>query len=237
MNRRLRFGKNRIKPSSCGSPTGRTTSLMPRPKISTNLAISADGKISSSSHRPSGWTSAEDHQRLIELRENADALLVGRGTFENDQMTLTGPRNPLRCIVSRSGEIDPEHPIFTRSGGDIHLLITDPGSAPQVNYPGVTRHTGTLLDFVRTLGKTYHVQNLHCEGGGQLIRELAALDLIDEFNLTLAAHTLFGGSRAPTATGVPDDFLSKSRHFSLTRFDPMPGSGECFLTYTRSETQ
>lgn len=205
---------------------------MLRPRISTNLAISADGKISSSPPRPSGWTSRDDHARLLELRGNADAILVGRGTLESDRMTLTvpnQPKQPLRCIVSRSGKLDPGHPVFASPGGDIHLLVT--GESEGLSPPGVTLHHQTLLGFLQTLATEYHVQQLHCEGGGQLIRVLAELDVIDEFHLTLAGHTLFGGFAASTATGIPAEYLPKSLAFDITRFEPQ--AGECFLSYTR----
>ncbi len=205
---------------------------MLRPRISANLAISADGKISPSPPRPSGWTSREDHARLLELRANADAILVGRGTLESDRMTLTvpnQPKQPLRCIVSRSGKIDPAHPVFTSPGGDIHVLVTGGFEGPSI--PGVTLHTQTLLEFIQTLAAQYHVQQLHCEGGGQLIRALAELDVIDEFHLTLAGHTLFGGFAASTATGIPAEYLPRSPAFEITRFEPL--AGECFLSYSR----
>ncbi len=144
---------------------------MPRPRISTNLALSADGKISSSPPRPSGWTSREDHARLLELRGNADAILVGRGTLESDRMTLTVPGKavqPLRCVVSRTGEMDPNHPIFSKPGGAIHLLVTGEFTGREI--PGVTIHRQSLAEFLETLGTEYHVKHLHCEGGGQLIR-------------------------------------------------------------------
>ena len=205
---------------------------MPRPRIYTNLAISADGKISSDPPRPSGWTSRADHARLLELRGNADALLVGRGTLESDCMTLTVPGKavqPLRCIVSRAGKLDPAHPIFSNEGGAIHLLATGDS---EVSVPdGVTLHRGALLDFLEELGGKWQVGHLHCEGGGQLIHELAALDVIDEFHLTLAGHTLFGGIGAPTATGLPAEFLPQSGRFEISQFEPM--GGECFLSYTR----
>ena len=204
---------------------------MARPRISTNFAISADGKISSAAKRPSGWTSDADHQRLLELRENADALMVGRGTFTHDRMTLTGPRNPLRCVISHSGRIDPDHPIFSKPGGPIHLLVT--GENPPPADPRITLHTGNVVDFMELLGSEYRIKNLHCEGGGQLVHELAALDLIDEFHLTVAAHTLFGGAESPTTTGKPADFLPESRHFRLDHFEPRPELGECFLSYSR----
>jgi riboflavin biosynthesis pyrimidine reductase len=209
---------------------------MPRPWISTNLAVSADGRISSVDYRPSGWTSPEDHARLLELRESADALLVGRRTLVADRMTLTVPgksRQPLRCIVSRSGEIPAEHPVFQKPGGPIHVLIA--GEWPVVSPPGATIHRATLAGFLETLATDFGVKRLHCEGGGHLIRSLAEIDAIDEFHLTLAGHTLFGGADAPTATGVPADFLPRSLDFTLSHFDPRTDLGECFLSYRRAQ--
>lgn len=202
---------------------------MTRPRISLNFAISADGKISSAAKRPSGWTSADDHARLLQLREHADALLVGRGTLEADRMTLKAPGDPLRCVVSRSGNFDPAHPLFHTPGGEIHLLATD-GQAPAI--PGTTAHSGSLASFLTTLS-TLGVQRLHCEGGGELARELATLDALDEIHLTWAGHTLFGGRRAPTISGIPAEFLPASREYELTHFDPRPQTGECFLSYRR----
>lgn len=211
---------------------------MPRPWISCNLAISADGKISSAGHRPSTWTSAQDHQRLLALRQPAQALMVGRGTLETDQMTLTAPGNgpqPLRCIVSSHGNLSPEHPIFLRPGGDIHLLITD-SPHPQAAIPA-TIHHGSLADFLRKLHSDYQVEHLHCEGGGQLIRALAEMDAIDEFYLTLAGHTLLGGALSPTATSTPNGFLPESQAYTLSHFEPIPETGECFLSYRRKRDQ
>lgn len=206
---------------------------MIRPRISTNLAISADGKISSSPPRPSGWTSKEDLRRLLDLRESADAILVGRGTLESDRMTLTVPGKavqPLRCIISRSGNLDPSHPILAKPGGRIHLLVT--GEFTGVENPQVTVHRQTLLEFLHELAAEFQIARLHCEGGGQLIRALAELDVIDDFHLTLAGHTLFGGFDASTATGIPAEFLPSAVNFQLVRFEPR--GNECFLTYSRS---
>ncbi len=55
--------------------------------------------------------------------------------------------------------------------------------------------------------------------------------MIDEFHVTLAGHTIFGGLGAITATGVPADFLPKSIDFEISHFEPRTELGECFLTY------
>jgi riboflavin biosynthesis pyrimidine reductase len=206
-----------------------------RPWVSTNLAISIDGKISSVARRPSGWTTCEDHQRLLDLRRGADALLVGRGTLEADRMTLRVPGQavqPLRCVVSRLGVFDAGHPLFQSSGGEIHLLVTDnPGC--DVPAAGVL-HRESLAEFLTSLVKNHGVKKLHCEGGGGLVRSLAALDAIDEFHITLAGHTIFGGANAPTATGAGGGFLERALEFEMTHFDPRPGAGECYLSYRRA---
>lgn len=206
---------------------------MARPRISTNLAISADGKISSRERIPARWTSAADHQRLLKLRENADALMVGRGTLDNDRMTMATPRNPLRCIVSRSGNLDPSHPIFTKPGGPIHLLVT--AGLPSGIPDGVVIHHGDLTDFLHQLATEWNVKRLHCEGGGELIGSLAEIDAIDEFNITWAGHTMFGGTEAPTPTGIPGRYLPSSARFRLSAFEPDPMTGECFLSYVRKD--
>ena len=202
--------------------------------VSVNFAVSADGKISGASRQPTGWTSKADFDRLIALRRPADALLVGRGTLEADRMTMTVPnaaRQPLRCIVSRRGKLDATHPVFKREGGAIHLLVT--GDVEADVPPSVAVHRGGLRGFFELLERDHGVRHIHCEGGGELVRALAAEDLIDEIHLTWAGHTLFGGREAPTITGVPGDFLPASRLFELTHFEPRADDGECFLTWKR----
>jgi 2,5-diamino-6-(ribosylamino)-4(3H)-pyrimidinone 5'-phosphate reductase len=238
MNRSKRFGKGGMdakhQKQPCAGLSPLPESAMQRPWISTNLAISADGKITSTARHPSGWTSHEDHTRLLELRKHADALLVGRATLEADRMTLTVPgktTQPLRCVASRTGNLPPDHPVFHQPGGPIHILIT--GNSTGNLSQTATIHRTSLAGFLHNLVSDHHVKHLHCEGGGELIRSLAEIDAIDEFHLTLAGHTLFGGGEAPTPTGVPSGFLPKSLDFSLEHFEPNPVSGECFLSYRR----
>lgn len=208
---------------------------MSRPWISCNLAISADGKISSPEHRPATWTSKADHDRLLALRRPADALMVGRGTADTDNMTMTVPgknQQPLRCIVSRHADISPEHAVFQREGGDIHLLATESSKAPQ-GIPA-TVHQMSLQDFLSKLAQDHGVSHLHCEGGGKLIHALAELDAIDELHLTWAGHTLLGGASSPTLTGTLGKHLSASTRFRLKQFLPQEQTGECFLSYRRA---
>lgn len=211
---------------------------MDRPWISANFALSVDGKISSVHRKPTGWTSEADRERFRKLRQGADALLVGRGTWETDRMTMLvrdQETQPLRCVVSRSGRFEPAHPMFVKAGGPIHLLVT--GEERPSAIPGATFHRESLASFLGTLAQRYDVKRLHCEGGGELLRELAELDVLDELHLTWAGHTLFGGRETPTLTGAPGAFFPASRAFELVEFHPLAESGECFLSYRRKRSQ
>lgn len=214
---------------------------MNRPKILVNFAITADGKTSTVRKDPAHFTSKLDLHRLLDIRGRADALLVGRGTLEADQMTMTIPperrpkRQPLRCVVSRSGTFDLGHKVFQSPGGAIHLLATEPADhydpAPYQEV-GARVHRQSLEEFLNTLAHDLSVETLLCEGGGSLVRALAELKAIDEINLTVAGHTLFGGAEAPSITGPLDPHLPASLEFKLTHFEPLD-NGECFLTYQR----
>ncbi len=208
---------------------------MQRPWISTNLAISADGKITSAGRLPSHWTSAADKERLLSLRTGADALMVGRGTLVADRMSMVVPDKsvqPLRCVVSSgAGGIPRDHPLLESRGGAIHWLVT---GSPDFPLPdGMTVHRSSIMFFLHSLASDHGVRHLHCEGGGCLIRALASLDVIDEFHATLAGHVIFGGTKAPAATGISADFLPNSVGFQLSCFEPRSDLGECFVSYSR----
>lgn len=208
---------------------------MKRPRISINFAISADGKITSKNGDPSGWTSDADTERYFAIRRQADAIMVGRGTQEADNMTLTtdGQSPPAaRIVVSRTGNFDPASKVFKTAGGPIFLIVTDvTADVSRLQNLDAEVIQLPLADALTTLSD-HGIQHLLCEGGGQLVRGLAELDAIDTIHLTWAGHTVIGGA-APTITGLPADFLPSSRQFDLSHFEPSVAAQECFLTYTR----
>ncbi|MEN8694247.1 MAG: RibD family protein [Akkermansiaceae bacterium] len=200
-------------------------------RIIANFALTADGKISTTGKAPARFTSKRDLQRLHEIRQTVDAIIVGRGTLEEDQMSMTTTKSPppWRCVISETGNFDTSHKLFHSEGGPIHLIVTG-GKKPKIN--NATVHQSSLTDWLTWLDQRTEIETLLCEGGGVLMRELLELDLIDELFLTLATHTLFGGRNAPTLTGIPSDFLPESRHFELNTLTK-GGADEYFLHYTR----
>ncbi|MDP0490887.1 MAG: RibD family protein [Verrucomicrobiota bacterium JB023] len=214
---------------------------MKRPHVIVNFALSADGKIAPAGRGPSKFSSEEDTQRFMEIRQTVDAIMVARGTLEADNMAMILPdrsldKQPIRCLVSRKGNFDPSHKVFATPGGDIHLIVADPADDfDPGNYPRATAtHRATVQDFIENSAMSLGIERLLCEGGGTLAKSLIESDLIDEYRLTLAGHTLIGGSKAPTLTGHLGDYLGKSTKLSLEGFERNAG-GEIFLTYLRHQ--
>jgi riboflavin-specific deaminase-like protein len=220
-----------------------------RPLVTVHFALTIDGKISTVSHTPAQFTSARDKRRLLEVRSMHDAILVARGTLEKDRMSLGLPdqalrderlrrgasEEPLRVIVSGSGEISSDLPIFKNPGAPIVLYTTTriADSKRTELEPKLAIYEagegGVDLNYVLShLFSHYHVPTVVCEGGPSLVRSLADLDLIDRVILTIAAK-LFGGRLAPTMTGLPGDFLPASRRFRLVNKEI--GDNEFYLTY------
>ncbi len=142
---------------------------------------------------------------------------------------------PLRVIVSGSGEISSDLPIFKNPGAPIVLYTTSKiaDSKRTELESKVTIHEAgperiDLNYVVSHLFSHYHVRTVVCEGGPSLVRSLAEVDLIDRLILTIAAK-LFGGRLAPTMTGPPGDFLPTSRRFRLVNNEI--GDNEFYLTY------
>ncbi|HEY0790604.1 MAG TPA: RibD family protein [Chthoniobacterales bacterium] len=219
---------------------------MLRPRLIVNFAATVDGKVSTVNFTPTTFTSPEDKRRLLEIRALGDAVMVGRRTLENDQMTMGLPRAalrqarlargqseyPLRVIVSNSGALSPGLPVFGKKTGPILIFIAGDSPAAGSWPDDVHWHGGTnnLLSVLDVLVTRYQVGTVVCEGGPTLVRGLAESDLIDEIYLTIAPK-MFGGQHAPTLLGTLDTYLPASRSFRLVELKVRGVEG--FVHYQR----
>lgn len=215
---------------------------MIRPFISVNMAISLDGKISTHCYTPARFSTKADFKKLLELRCNADAVLVGKKTLEADSMRLTVPdqvlagrKPPLRCVVSKTGIWDQSHVLFEASSNDNvanteTLLFTIGNKSQEVENATSIKMSSleATLNFLVEKG----VRRLHCEGGGNLLKQLFKLDCVDELNITWVGSKCFGGEGAPTISGEIGEYLSSTLHYKLIDFE-VGEDGECFLKYSR----
>ena len=80
-----------------------------RPFVFVNIAMSADGKISTKERRQVKISGTEDFSRVDRIKAASDAIMVGIGTVLADNPSLTVKSPDLRA-ERRAGGKD-EHPI------------------------------------------------------------------------------------------------------------------------------
>ena len=211
--------------------------------------MTVDGKITTRSFSPIDFTSREDKYHLLRQRSLADAVLIGHSTLKHDNVRLGVPYTelrearlkrgqppyPMRVIVSNEGRINPDLNIFQSDFSPIIIFST--GRMPKSNQKRLGEKAtlqlskGQRVDLplmLERLCSEYGVRSIACEGGATLFRALLEQDLIDQLNLTITPY-LFGGTNAPTLTGLNKEFLKQSVRCSLVEMRTV--DHECFLTY------
>ena len=219
------------------------------PFVAVTFAMTVDGKVTTKNYTPVNFTSREDKAHLIRQRALGDAVLVGHGTIENDDVRLGIPREelrqeriargqppyPIRVIVSNKGRINPGFKIFETDFAPIIIFSTT--RMPRKTRERLRKKATLYLSqaprvdlrwMLRELRYDFKVKYVACEGGPALFRSLLEQGLVDQLNLTIAPF-LFGGKNAPTLTGVSVDFLPRSVRCSLKEMRVV--GDECFLTY------
>lgn len=226
-----------------------------RPFVAINMAMTADGKISTANRAVSSFGSRRDQQHLLELRARADAVMAGARTVDSHPVTMgPGPAKyrrlrrrrglaeyNLRVIVSRSGSVNPEARIFQHRFSPIIILTTRRAGttrlaklralADEVRICG--REEINLARALRWLREKWNVRTLLCEGGGELNDALFRAGLVDELNLTICP-VVFGGRSAPTiADGQGAASLARAARLRLKTACRV--GDELFLVYVRDK--
>ncbi len=207
------------------------------PFVLVNMAMTADGKITTANRAVSSFGSARDREHLLELRATADAVMAGARTVDANPVNL-GPGRAkyrrlrlqrglaefnLRIIVSGTASVNPGARIFQRTFSPIIVLTTRRASVYQVER---LRAAGAEVKICgsrqvnfrsafRWLRRERGVKRLVCEGGGELNDALFRAGLVNELHLTVCPR-VFGGRTAPTiADGLGAATLTRAARLEL----------------------
>lgn len=182
-----------------------------RPEISSNLAISLDGKIATATREHFYLGTPYDRKRMNELRLEHDAILMGASTLRayRKYSGVSGRAEdcpqPWNIVVSRKLEgIDPKWPFFKQRDGWRLLVVTEKLSAARYKAFAATSEILELSSLnpaqLRKLFSLLTQRGVHrllVEGGGEMIWNFARYDLIDNYYVTLTPCIL-GGRDAPS---------------------------------------
>ncbi|MDD1718275.1 MAG: 2,5-diamino-6-(ribosylamino)-4(3H)-pyrimidinone 5'-phosphate reductase, partial [Methanoregulaceae archaeon] len=188
-----------------------------RPYVHVNVAMSADGKLSTRERRQVRISGQSDFERVDRLRAETDAIMVGIGTILADDPSLTVKsvmlrkkrhdrgmdEHPMRVVVDSSARIPPDASVLLKGEGK--RVIACSSRAPLDRIEAL-RQCATvivagseevdlkaLLEGLGSMG----VRRLMVEGGGTLIWGLISLHLVDEITCYIG-NILIGGRDAPT---------------------------------------
>jgi 2,5-diamino-6-(ribosylamino)-4(3H)-pyrimidinone 5'-phosphate reductase len=188
-----------------------------RPYVVVNVAMSADGKLSTRERRQVKISGTQDFLRVDRLKAESDAVMVGIGTVLADDPSLTVKgeeclrhrrnrgvcEHPVRIVVDSSARIPPDASVLHKGNG-LRILAVSAKAAPQklesLKKVATVIVTGkdkvdltALMDELGTMG----IRRIMVEGGGELIAGLIRAGLVDEI-YTYIGNLIIGGRDAPT---------------------------------------
>jgi len=188
-----------------------------RPHVLVNVAMSADGKISTRERRQVKISGAADFLRVDRLRAASDGVMVGIGTVLADDPSLTvksdelkrwrkakgQDEHPIRVIVDSNAKIPLNASVLTKGEGKRVIGVSRQANLAKVaelkKMATVVVSGDKEVGLAQLLGElgAMGVQNLMVEGGGKLIAGLFSANLVDEI-YTFVGNIIIGGMDAPT---------------------------------------
>lgn len=184
-----------------------------RPFVHLKMAMSLDGRISLDESISTALSGPAALTRVHEMRNAADAILVGANTVVVDDPSLTDRsgrprRRPLvRVILDNRLSITPDRKVVATANDIPTFIFTNSRSAQRIEE---LRHAGVKV-FVSEMGgrdlagvleelRSHDIQRVLVEGGTEVAGSFVDARLVDKVTL-MTAPLIIGGREAPVAIG------------------------------------
>lgn len=190
-----------------------------RPWVQVNFVSSADGAVAVD-ELSEGLSHPADKRIFLLGRLLSDVILVGAGTVRAEgyrgarinperaarRVSLRLSEVPPIAVVTRSGELDPEGPLFTDTKVPPIVITTEKAPRAALERAGadvlVAGTDDVDLHVALKLLAGRGLYRVDCEGGPTLFGDLIAADLVDQLCLTVAP-LLAGAGERRIADGRP----------------------------------
>jgi len=213
-----------------------------RPFVFINLAMSADGKVSTVKRRQIRISGADDFDRVDALRAECDAIMVGIGTVLADDPSLTvksakmreirrnagKAENPLRVVVDSKARTPIDAEILNKGEGARVIAVSEQAIVEDVGKLGAKAEimVGGMdaVDLNKLLYLLWQrgVNRLMVEGGATLNWSLLSQELVDEVYIYVG-NIIIGGEGAPTPVDgsgfLSEEAMTKLELLSTERID------------------
>ena len=202
--------------------------------VRVNFASSADGAVTVDG-KSRGLSSDADRELFHLLRAMADVVLVGAGTVRGENYggaRDTGGKVPPIAVVSRSLDLDPSSRLFTDT--QIPPIVVTCADAPADRRKSLDGLADVIVagsesvdvkDAVDQLAER-GLKHVLCEGGPHLFGWLAAAQVLDELDLSLAP-LIAGGRAGRIIAGLESQLTDPLRLVHV-----LEDAGHLFLRYS-----
>lgn len=223
-----------------------------RPRVFLNVASSVDGRIASVAREKFRFASAEDRRLMQELRAVADAVVIGAGTWRDEDPVLVvrdedlvarrradkASAQPIHVLVTRSLDVRVEGSRFFGTPG-IERVVFTATDVPAARVEAVS-HLATVIPIPERAPGDLDLRALlaalaarRCdeilvEGGGALNFAFLDQDLVDDIYLTLCPVVL--GGPGPGSFAGRGFLAAAARRLHLVS-QRTNAHGEIFLHY------
>ncbi len=173
------------------------------------MASSLDGKIGpAKTTQFVSITSAYDMNHLKTLRDEADGVLFGAGTFRTWPKAHEGhdpSRKPRHFILSHSLALDSRTPLFKSTNIPLTIFSSSKEAVDDACFPEhvkvvLTPEGPGQISFILEQVKTQGVRSLLIEGGGTVLYQFIEARALEELFLTVTPK-LIGQAQAPELLG------------------------------------
>ncbi len=187
-----------------------------RPLVILNAAMTVDGRITTKGN-DTNLSNEEDWQRVHVLRNEVDAIMVGRNTVIKDDPKLTVKahllppetpiRHPTRVIITSSLDIPLTAKVFCHKIDEVPTIVATTSQASDdvikiLSTKGIevliceTRDKKVNLPQLMRLLWEKGIKSVLLEGGGHLNWHMLKEGLIDEIIVQIASKISGGGTGA-----------------------------------------
>ncbi|MGD0341147.1 MAG: bifunctional diaminohydroxyphosphoribosylaminopyrimidine deaminase/5-amino-6-(5-phosphoribosylamino)uracil reductase RibD [Bacteroidales bacterium] len=180
-----------------------------RPFIILKWAQSSDGFIdierSNKSERKPTWIIGKAERVLVhKWRASEQSILAGAGTIRSDNPDLTVRdwvgKNPLRLVLSGSGNLEIFQPLFRTIGTNIVFTYNEFARIPGSEIVKMDKSRDPVLQIAEYLYEK-DIQSVIVEGGAQVLGYIISTGLWDEARIFYGNKNFMKGVKAPAING------------------------------------
>lgn len=179
------------------------------PFVTLKTAMTLDGKIATVSKKSQWITNEKSREKVHELRDCSDGILVGIGTVIADNPSLTArisgraSKNPVRIVVDSNADMPVDSKIMTDKLAPVIIAVTASASEKRIELlrkagaEVIAVNDGRRVDvqkLLAILGKK-NITSVLVEGGGEINYSFLEQKLADKMYAFISPK-IFGGREA-----------------------------------------